>query len=125
MSFSFVTNQTVLARNAGALYGITLSNSVMSSLVTQAGPSGMDMLLNTIYTASVGNTAPATVAAALVSNFGLTGDAATTAQTYIVGVLAGTLATARGAAVNNIITLFSSLATNPDYPGANGYSGAT
>ena len=119
MSFSFVTNQTILARNAGALYGVTLSNSTMTSLVTQAGASNMDALLNTIYKNSAGSTAPAIVAAALVSNFGLTGDAATQAQSYIVGVLTGTAVDARGAAVNNIITLFSSLATSTEYPGAN------
>lgn len=118
MPFSIISSSTVLARNAGALYGVALSNSLMTSLTTQAGATaaGMDTLLNTIYSNSVGSAAPATVADELIANLGITGtDAISAAKTYIVGILGATPVNARGAAVNNILTLFSNLTADTTY----------
>ena len=75
MAFQIVSTSTVLARNAGALYGVALNNSLMTSLTTLAGSTaaGMDALLNSIYVASVGNATPAAVADEMVLNLGITG----------------------------------------------------
>lgn len=119
MAFQIVSTQTVLARNAGALYGVALSNTLMTNLAAQAGSTnaGMDALLNTIYVNSVGNATPAAVADELIANLGITGaQAIADAKAYIVGVLGGVAVNARGAAVNGIISLFSQL-TDATYGG--------
>ena len=110
MPFSIVSTSTVLARNAGALYNVTLSNSLMTSLATQAGSTnaGMDAVLNSIYVNSVGNATAAAVADELILNLGITSGTAD-AKAYIVGVLNATPVAARGAAVNGIISMFSQL----------------
>lgn len=109
MAFTLVTTQTILARNAGALYGVTLGSTTMSSLVTQVG-TGVDAFLNTVYANSIGNYDTTAVATTLVTNLGIT-DATLKAQAIaiVVANLNGVAYTARGAVINNIISEFSKL----------------
>ncbi|WP_333873183.1 beta strand repeat-containing protein [Methylobacter sp.] len=116
MAFTIVTTRTILARNAGALYNLELGSTDMGTLVTQAGTTtdSVNAFLNTIYTNSVGTAATTAVAAELVNNLGITDPAAITSATdYIVGQLNAVAYTARGAVVNNIISLFTGLTADP------------
>lgn len=118
MAFTLVTTQTILARNAGALYNLELGSTAMTSLVTAAGSTttSIDTFLNTVYTNSVGTASTTVVATELVTNLGITGAAAITIATdFIVGQLNAVAFTARGAVVNTIITLFSGLTTNATF----------
>ena len=109
MSFTLVTTQTVLARNAGALYGLQLGTSELASFTTAAG-NDATAFLNSVYAASVGSASSASVAAVLVSNLGITGASAiATATAYIQAQLDTVAVSARGAVVNNIVNLFSGL----------------
>jgi hypothetical protein len=123
MSYTLVNTQTIIARNAGALYGLEVGNANMTSYVTQVG-SATDAFLNTVYTNSVGMAAPADVAKVLIANLGITGDItdatslAGQAKAYIVGQLNAVAYTARGAAVNNILSLFSNLSSDPVFGAA-------
>jgi hypothetical protein len=123
MSYTLVNTQTIIARNAGALYGLEVGNANMTSYVTQVG-SNTDAFLNAVYTNSVGMAAPASVAAVLIANLGITGDItdatslAGQAKAYIVGQLNAVAYTARGAAVNNILSLFSNLTADPVFGAA-------
>lgn len=114
MAFTLVTTQTILARNAGALYNLELGYTTMTSLVSQA--TNMDTFLNTVYTNSVGQTSTTTVATELVTNLGITGATAIQIATdYIVGQLNAVAYTARGAVVNTILNLFSGLTSDATY----------
>lgn len=118
MSFTLVNTQTIIARNAGALYNLEVGSANMTSYVTQVG-SNTDAFLNAVYTNSVGTASTADVAAVLVTNLGITGDInvasslAGQAKAYIVGQLNGVAYTARGAVVNNILSIFSNLTADP------------
>lgn len=112
--FTLVSTQTIIARNAGALYGVEVGNANMTSYVSQVG-SNVDAFLNTVYTNSVGNASTASVAAVLVANLGLTGDAATAGTNYILAQLNAVAYTARGAVVNSILSAFANLASDPTF----------
>ncbi len=117
MSFTLVTTQVIIARNAGALYGLEVGNSNMTSYVSQVG-SNVDAFLNTVYANSVGTTSTSAVAAVLVANLGLTGTAATEGTNYIVAQLNAVAYTARGAVVNNILSAFANLTSDATYGAA-------
>lgn len=104
-AFTFVTPQVTLARNAGALYNFGLGSSTMSILAGQTDTVG---LLNRVYTDSIGNAAPSVVARTLVANLGITGDAATVAEAYVVGQL-NAAPSGRGKVINDILTAFTGL----------------
>lgn len=120
MAFTIVDTQKIIARNAGALYGLEVGNANMTSYVGQVG-SNVDAFLNTVYTNSVGTSSTATVADVLITNLGITGDstdptsAAGVAKSYIVSQLNAVAYTARGAVVNNILSLFSNLTSDPTF----------
>jgi Ca2+-binding RTX toxin-like protein len=123
MSFTLVNTQTIIARNAGALYGLEVGNANMTSYVSQVGPN-TDAFLNAVYVSSVGMATTASVAEVLVANLGITGDIAVAnslagqAKAYIVGALNGVPVNARGAAINNILSLFSNLTADPVFGAA-------
>jgi len=113
--FSLATNEVIIARNAGSLYGVILGNAAMTSLVAQAGvlPGA---LLNSFYLNSIGNAATGLVADALIKNVGITGPVAVAeAKAYIVGMLDATPLDARGVAVNLMLVNFSGLTANPTF----------
>ncbi|TRW92020.1 beta strand repeat-containing protein [Candidatus Methylobacter oryzae] len=109
MAITLVSNQVVIARNAGALYGVAVGTTDMSSYAALAG-TNTDAFLNTVFVNSASGLTAEAVASALVTNLGITGDAAvTTATNYIVGQLNSVAVASRGAVVNNILNLFSGL----------------
>lgn len=110
--FTFVTPQVIIARNAGALYGVEVGYTNMASYVSQAG-NNTDSFLNTVYTNSVGQTSTAVVASVLVENLGITGDATAIAINYVKGQLDAVDYTARGALIDDILSMFSGLTADP------------
>lgn len=115
MSFSLVTPQVTLARNAGALYNYGLGNELMASLASSNDING---LLNSIYTSSVGSAATSTVASTLVANLGITGPGVAAAQAYVVAQLNPVAVSGRGKAINDILMAFSSLTDDATYGAA-------
>ncbi len=109
MSFTLVNAQTVVARNAGALYGLAVGAANMAQYSSQIG-SNTNGFLNTVYTNSVGETGTDVVADTLIANLGITGEVAVEeAKTYIVGKLNAVDYTARGAVINTMLARFSNL----------------
>ncbi|MDE2342221.1 MAG: hypothetical protein KGL63_02315, partial [Betaproteobacteria bacterium] len=118
MAINISTTQVEVARFAGALYGLALDNATMTvvlNAVNANGANGLNTVLDNIYQSDFGAATNASVAATLTSNLGLTGTVATEAQTYITGVLAGTAANAKGAAVMNILNLFAGLTSDATF----------
>ncbi|MDI1230872.1 MAG: calcium-binding protein [Methylobacter sp.] len=113
--------QTIIARNAGALYGVIVGNPLMNSLVAQASvaTSGVDALLNQVYMQSVGATSTATVAATLIQNLGITGALAIQQATDLaVATLNANSLSFRGAAVNDLLDLFVNLTNDANFGAA-------
>jgi len=117
MAFTLVSTQMVIARNAGALYGLEVGNTNMTSYAAAAG-SDVDAFLNTVYVNSVGSASTASVAAVLVANLGITGDAATAATNYIVGQLNAVAVPARGAAINSMLAAFANMTADATFGAA-------
>lgn len=109
MAFTLVSTPTILARNAGALYGVTLGNASMTAYTQLAGLNP-DALLNTVYSNSVSTASTAAVADVLIANLGITGAAAiTVAKDYITSQLDAVDYTVRGAVIDDMVGLFSGL----------------
>ncbi len=109
MAFTLVSTPTILARNAGALYGVTLGNASMTGYTQLAGLNP-DALLNTVYSNSVGTASTAAVADVLIANLGITGTAAiAAAKDYITSQLDAVDYTVRGALIDDMVGLFSGL----------------
>ncbi|MDE2623496.1 MAG: S-layer family protein [Betaproteobacteria bacterium] len=118
MAINISTTQVEVARFAGALYGLALDNATMTvvlNAVNANGANGLNTVLNNVFQSDFGSATDASVAATLTTNLGLTGTVATEAQTYIAGVLAGTAANAKGAAVLNILNLFAGLTSDATF----------
>lgn len=109
MAFSLVSTDTILARNAGALYGLALGSTNFTKYVEWMGTQPDD-LLNFVYSNSVGATSTATVADVLISSLGITGvEAIAVAKAYIVSQLDAVEVADRGAVVDDILGMFSNL----------------
>lgn len=109
MAFSLVSTDTILARNAGALYGLALGSTNFTKYVEWMGTQPDD-LLNFVYSNSVGATSTATVADVLISSLGITGvEAIAVAKDYIVSQLDAVEVADRGAVVDDILGMFSNL----------------
>jgi hypothetical protein len=112
----FPTNAAQVQAFAGALYGVQVGSTTMTQVNSDiAAAGGLTNALNAYYTASFGNVATATVAASLVANIGISAANAEAATAYVAGVLNGTAANARGAAIMNILNLLSSLTADATY----------
>ncbi|MGZ5051799.1 MAG: hypothetical protein ACXWF8_09820 [Methylobacter sp.] len=110
-----VSTQTIIARNAGALYGIKLGYTGMARSVSQAS-SNIDAFLNSVYTNSVGTYSTATVADVLITTLGIVDNAAAAyAKNNIVEQLNSVAYTERGAMVNTILNTFSNITSDPTY----------
>lgn len=121
MAITLVTTQTIIARNAGALYNVSIGSTLMNSLVAQASvsTSSTDALLNQVYVQSVGTTPTTSVAATLIANLGITGATAVQQATdYIVAVLNANSPSFRGAAVNDLLDLFVGLTNDANFGAA-------
>jgi S-layer protein len=113
MSFTLVTNETIFARNAGALYNVTLGYVSMYNL---ASTTDVKATLNKIYSYSVKDATPDTVADTLVKNLGITGEEAiSSAKAYVVGQLAAKPVDQRGEVVNEVLSWFSGLTADPTF----------
>jgi len=110
--FTFVTNQVILARNAGALYNYGLGNATMSQFAASAD---LNASLNTVYQNSIGARPTAEVAKILVANLGITGSSATAAEAYVVGQLNPVAVNGRGKVINDILSAFSNLTGDPTF----------
>jgi len=117
MAFTLVTAQTILARNAGVLYGLQLGAADMAAYALQIGttPVSQAAFLNSVYTASVGTASVATVADVVVTGLGIK-STNTVAYKYAIDYVTTQLNTAaaaktQGSAINDILTLFSNLGT--------------
>lgn len=121
MAFTFVTTQTQIVRTAGALFGIKVGTTDMTSYVAQATAAvSVDAFLNSVYVASIGTTSTATVAAAILANLGIpastvAGSAGKVAQDYVVTQLNAALPAVRGATVNQILKDFSNLTADATF----------
>lgn len=117
-NFNLVSTQTVIARTAGALFGLELGNSAMTLLATQAA-SNPNAFLNSIYVNSIPtSTTLAQIAEVILGNVGIASTAGTTfttAQNYIVGQLTAAAHEARGAVVNKILSDFSNLTSDATF----------
>ncbi len=112
----FPTNAAQVQAFAGALYGVQVGSATMTQVNSDiAAAGGLTNALNAYYTASFGNLATATVAASLVANIGISAANAAEATAYVTGVLNGTAANARGAAIMNILNLLSSLTADANF----------
>lgn len=118
MAFTLVSNQIIIARTAGALFNLEVGATNMTSYVAQAtAATSVDTFLNSVYTASVGTTSTALVAAELLTNLGIpastvAGSAGKVATDYIVSQLNAVAYTARGAVVNAMLKDFSNLTSD-------------
>ena len=118
MSF-FPTNANQVQAFAGALYGIQIGSVTMAQVTSDiAAVGGLKNALNSYYTASFGSLPTASVAAAVASNLGLSGDARASGTAYITAQLNGAAAGARGALISDIVNLFSSLASDATFGAA-------
>jgi len=110
------TNATSVQAFAGALYGLQIGTGTMTQVnndITSFG--GLNNALNAYYSASFGSTATATVAANLVANIGISAANSAAAVSYVTGVLNATAASARGAAVMNILNQLASLSSDATF----------
>jgi S-layer protein len=80
--------------------------------------SSLNTVLDNVFMSDFGSATDASVAATVVSNLGLTGTAATEGQAYIVGVLGGTAASAKGAAIMTILNQFAGLTSDATFGAA-------
>lgn len=117
-----VFTPTILARNAGALYGLTLGSTAMKYCLTQTGTTvaQLDNFLNSVYILSVAGVPNLTVAAQIVQNFGIPvstvpGSAYQIAYDYVVQQLDATPYALRGQVVSNITFLFANLTDNATF----------
>jgi len=124
MAFTLVTAQTILARNAGVLYGLELGTADMSSyaLMMGATPASQSIFLNSVYTASVGTASVTMVAQQVLTGLGIpvsTGgtSAWVTGLAYVIGQLnAATATKTQGSTINDIISAFTNLdVTDPTW----------
>jgi len=111
------TPATIVARFAGALFGIEVGSTSMNSLSTAAGATAasQNAFLNAIYVNSVSALySNAIVAQVIAANLGYT-DAATAeaigVTNYITAALNNTPYATRGETINGILNTYSSLST--------------
>ena len=111
-------NNTIIARAAAAIWGLKLGQPTMQSALDQVNTSGVPATVNSAFVNSYGNISSTAIAAIVVNNLGLTGVAATNGTSYIVTQLVGVPASGTGAALLNIVNLFSTLGNDPVYGAA-------
>ena len=121
MAFTLVTNQITIARTAGALFGLQVGATNMTSYVAQAtAATSVDAFLNAVYVNSIGTTSTSTVAAAILANLGIpvstvAGSAGKIAQDYVVAALNAALPAVRGAAIKQLLSDFSALTADTTF----------
>lgn len=119
MATFLVTNPVHVQRYAIALHDMQVGSTTMNAVLEDARiVGGLDKAINTYFSAAYGSMAPSAVAAIMVANLGLTGDAATVATAYIAGELASVDAAVRGAKVLSMVNHFSGLTADATFGAA-------
>jgi len=109
------TNANQLQAFAGALYGVQVGSKTLAQVNTDITAVGsLGAALNGYYNASFGTLTTSAVAAVIVKNLGLTGDAAKVGESYLKGQLDASPAT-RGQTVNTILNAFSNLTSDATF----------
>ena len=104
-----VTDTTEIAQFAGGLYDIALDVTGMQGVLAGVNAQGLDPYLNAAYVAQFGNSSDTSVAQTLVTNLGLSGSEAATAEAYVTSLLNATAPDARGAAISSLLNQFSNM----------------
>jgi len=113
------TNASQVQQFAGALYGITVGTTTMAQVTADIAALGsLNAALNAYYGVSFGATATSVVANTIVTNLGITGDAATAAKAYVQGRLDATAAGNRGAVVSEMLNQFLALTADATFGAA-------
>ena len=120
-----VTSVTTIERFAGAMFGLQIGSVTLAQVQTdvgQGGITGLNAVLNSYYTSTVGNSTTVQIAASILTNlgivtgqFGLTAAQVQGASDYIVANLNGVPASARGAQLAIILNSFSNMNTDATY----------
>ena len=117
-ALSIPTNLAQVEAWAGALYGSAVGQTTMNQINSDiVSYGGLNNTLNAYYSSAFGSLTTAAVAASVVTNLGIVAGQnglvaadVTQANLYVVGVLNGTAANARGVAIANVVSLFNGLA---------------
>ena len=117
-ALSIPTNLAQVEAWAGALYGSAVGQTTMNQINSDiVSYGGLNNTLNAYYSSAFGSLTTAAVAASVVTNLGIVAGQnglvaadVNQANLYVVGVLNGTAANARGVAIANVVSLFNGLA---------------
>jgi hypothetical protein len=108
-------NPVVVARYAGAVYGLAVDYDTQEFYANQ-GPLQLDAALNALYRNDFTWTSTDAFAANLIANLGITGEPAVSqAVAYVTGMLNATAPEVRGAAVAQMLNMFATMTTDPQY----------
>ena len=107
------TPDIVATRFVGALYGESLSYQQQQYVLTNSA--NLTNIMNALYTSDFGTQTNAQVAAIVVSNLGITGNAATIATNVITAALNAAVAGQQGATIAGILNGFATMTGNPTF----------
>ena len=114
---AFITDTVAIQRFAIGLFNVRVGSVTMAQVDKQIANSSFGATLNSVYDANFGGMTTSAVAKLLVANLGITGTGVAGAEAYVVGAL-NAAPTARGEAVNKILSLFSGLTNDATYGAA-------
>lgn len=114
---STLNNKLTIISNAMSLYGVSLGNNSLNSLLLMVNDNtSLDDFLNNTFSTYLSNLDNSSVSTKLVANLGITDPAlAQAAISYVTSVLDSTDQSLHGSAINNILTAWSGLENDPDY----------
>ena len=110
-------NNTIVARVAASIWGLKLGYATTQAALAQANASagGLNSVINSAFNDSFSGVSDADIAATVVANLGLTGDAATSGTAYLVDQLGTVPDSERGAKISEVVAQFSALSADPTY----------
>lgn len=118
MASILATSTVQIARFADALFNVQLGSTTTNSVLADiASVGGINNAFNSYFSSAFGHQTVDAVADTLVTGLGIT-SGAEDAKTYIVAQLEAAAPSARGAAINDIINLFSTLTSSEVYGSA-------
>lgn len=114
-------DSTVIQRVANGLYNTQIGSATMAEALAAVNGNAygsVEALANALYARDFGGMSNAAVAAAMVSNVGITGAALVAEATSVVtAALAAAPANAKGAAVISLLNAFAGLTSNASFGG--------
>ena len=117
-TFTISTDNVIIARVAGALYGYQLGNDSMNNVLASTAAVGVNSVLNSVVgrDALYNSWTPAAIATQMVANLGITTAAQVTEATaYITGKLTAVTSAQYGQTIAEILGMFSGLTSNAFY----------